>query len=107
MKGFLYSAISGLTEGAQRLLKEEAEKCGKALLFLQQSRFGDLAGAQRYMETLSLVWHSNTNSRSYREFLVYLDAIYEQGQFEKAMPKMLSSICMLGPRELPSLPEGL
>jgi hypothetical protein len=74
---------------------------------MQQNRLGPQAGALRYMEAMSLLCGCITNAQKYRELLVYLDTVYEQGQFEKVMPKMLVSICMQGPKELPNLLEPL
>jgi len=57
----------------------EAEKYSRALLRLQQRKFGDAKGALRYSETLLLIGQSILNAKRHRELVVYLDLMHDQG----------------------------
>ena len=57
----------------------ESEKYGKMLLRIQQHRFGEQAGALRYMESLGLIWSTIERAQKYHELLEYIDSVVHPG----------------------------
>jgi hypothetical protein len=73
-------------------MNAETEKYAKILLRFQQRQFGEQKGALRYSECLQLLWNAISSVQKHRELIVYMDSVYEQGRFDKIMPKILAHL---------------
>ena len=88
---FLASNYSHLSKKAIGILHAECEKFGKQLLRFQQHRHGQQAGAQRYMESLQLVWGTVGRAQKYQEMVGYFESVLNKGGIEIEWPEIIKS----------------
>jgi len=70
---------TGLSEEAHLILSKESEKFGKMLLQLQQQRFGQQAGALRYMESQRLIWSAIEGKFCYYKIIPAVEIAVNNG----------------------------
>ena len=87
------SASSSLSSEAREILYAESEKFVKLLLRFQQHRFGEQAGALRYMESLRLIWNTVGRVQKYHELITYFDIVLNNGVLDTYSPKIMKSMC--------------
>ncbi|KAL3094637.1 hypothetical protein niasHT_023951 [Heterodera trifolii] len=100
IRAIIYSHMvsPGLSEQAEKLLFNEAEKYSALLMSLVQINYGPSPGALRYVELMGLIDGLFNTGAKYRQLLTYISNVLDPN-FDKVFPPVLAKIGTKGPVE--------
>ncbi|KAL3110257.1 hypothetical protein niasHT_014975 [Heterodera trifolii] len=100
IRAIIYSHMvsPGLSDQAQKLLYNEAEKYSAVLMSFLQTNYGPAAGALRYVELMGLIECLFNAGAKYRRLLSYISNVLDPN-FDKVFPPVLAKIGTKGPVE--------
>ncbi|KAL3078569.1 hypothetical protein niasHT_034044 [Heterodera trifolii] len=100
VRAIIYSHMvsPGLSDYAQKLLLNEAEKFSALLMSVLQINYGPAAAALRYVELMGLIDFVFNMGAKHRQLLTYISNVLDPN-FDRVMPPVLAKICTKGPVE--------
>ncbi|KAL3100009.1 hypothetical protein niasHS_001935 [Heterodera schachtii] len=100
VRAIIYSHMvsPGLSDQAQKLLLNEAEKFSAILMSVLQINYAPAAAALRYVELMGLIDFVFNTGAKHRQLLTYISNVLDPN-FDRVMPPVLAKICTKGPVE--------
>ncbi|KAL3112609.1 hypothetical protein niasHT_017976 [Heterodera trifolii] len=100
IRAIIYSHMvsPGLSDHAQKMLFNEAEKYSSLLMRLLQINYGPAPGALRYVELMGLIEGLFNKGAQHRQLITYVSNVLSKN-FDRVFPPVLAKICTIGPVE--------